>query len=256
MFRVLALLLLLASPVHAAPAATPWIGLEITRTQGGVLVKQVIPDSPSARAGLLAGDVIVTADGLAMTAAGDLINHVQQKGVGEHVTLTLTRAGQTRTVDLPLVPRPEMLEIMRQALLGRPAPPLEISDAAGGQPTELYQLTGHVIVIEFFATWCGPCTASIPRLERWQTEYGARGLRVLGITDENHDTVMKHAAAHHVAYPLVHGGGVAMTAYLVPAVPTFIVIDSKGTVRAVEVGAGDSLDAIEAAFKPLLDNAR
>jgi peroxiredoxin len=254
--RILTLLLLLTTTAFAATAATPWIGLEITRTTGGVLVKQVIPDSPADHAGLAAGDVILTADGTAMTAAGDLINHVQSKGVGAHVTLTLTRAGAKLTVDMALVARPEMLEVMRRALVGRPAPAFDLTEANGPHPASLAGLAGHVVVLEFFATWCGPCTASIETLDRWQADYGKRGLRVVGISDEEQEKLTTHARRHGILYTYAHDPGPMMAAYLVPAVPTFIVIDPAGTVRAVEVGAGDTLDAVEAAFKPLLGDAR
>ncbi len=241
-----------ASPALAVEQVTPWIGVAIGPGTHGVLVKQVIGGSPGEHAGLRPGDEILSLDGDVLAQASELIAHVQKKGVGEKVTLAVLRDGATLQVTLALVPRPDMLDLVREHLMNHPAPQFALTDAQGPHPASTSALAGHVVVVEFFATWCGPCTASIPTLDAWQAKYGPRGLRVVGISDEPMALLAHHAAAHKIEYTIAHDPGTVASAYLVPAVPTLVVIDADGKVRDVEVGAGDNLDTIEATFRPLL----
>ena len=73
--------------------------------------------------------------------------------------------------------------------LGRPAPELTKLKYVKGSKVEFKQ--GNVYVVEFWATWCGPCRSSIPHLTKTQAEYKDKGLVVLGISTEKENTVKK-----------------------------------------------------------------
>ncbi len=93
----------------------------------------------------------------------------------------------------PLVPaatRPEPPAATDAARLriGDPAPPIEVSDWVRGEAFGGFE-PGKVTVVEFWATWCGPCRTSMPHLTELQQAYEDRGVRILGISDEPREKV-------------------------------------------------------------------
>lgn len=74
--------------------------------------------------------------------------------------------------------------------LGDPAPPLQVAGWVKGKPVNLKAGKGkQVYVVEFWATWCGPCKASIPRLSERQRKYGDKGVVIIGISHEEASVV-------------------------------------------------------------------
>ena len=75
--------------------------------------------------------------------------------------------------------------VVRAAELGEPATPLEISQWIKGEAVDLAAVKGKkVVVVEFWATWCGPCRVSIPHLSELQKKFERRGVVVVGVSDE------------------------------------------------------------------------
>jgi thiol-disulfide isomerase/thioredoxin len=249
-------LLTLVFPVLALAARTsggsqtarPWIGILLdTQKPGlrGVAVKDVLPNTPAEKAGLKKLDEILSIDGAAVKTAGDLIGRVQEKGVGQQVSLKVLRAKKELTVSLALEAKPDELKMLRDALQDKPAPSFEVPGAS------LAAVKGNVVVLEFWATWCGPCRSSLPRLDAWQKKYAARGLKVVGVSDETPEVVAAFAAKQKLSYPL-GSDPKAKEAYFAPVIPMLVVIDRAGVVKHVEIGAGQKLDNVEQAFLPLL----
>ena len=263
--RLLAVALALCGLVALAPPAArgagvetakPWIGIAVENGARGVRVRKVMTRTPAEKAGLKAADEVLALDGAAVKSDAELIEKVQEKGVGQKVALRIWRGDRELTVVLALEARPDQMKLVRDQLVGKAAPDFALADAVGPHPAKLASLAGKVVVLEFWATWCGPCRVSLPRLSEWQTRYGARGLRVVGISSEPRDVVLKFLEGQKVAHTIAveDGGGERVaSSYFVPAIPMLVLIDPKGVVRQVEVGAGSKLDAIEQAFVPLLD---
>jgi len=106
-----------------------------------------------------------------------------------------------------------------------------------GKPLSLKSLRGHVVLLDFWATWCGPCRMATPTLEALHRKFGSRGLRVVGMSVDDARTVaqvrpmMKQLGMTYAvsAVPAVNGKFAA--AYRVNGIPSQYLIDKKGVVR-------------------------
>lgn len=140
------------------------------------------------------------------------------------------------------------------SLVGRRAPEFSLEDVHGAR-VDLQADRGKVVLLNFWATWCGPCKVEMPRFMEWQKEYGARGLQVIGVSiDDGAAPVRSFVEKLHLDYPVMMGdaklgercGGVL-------GVPVTFLIDRKGTVRARFDGE-EHLPAEERAIRTLLGN--
>ena len=136
-------------------------------------------------------------------------------------------------------------EEVRQLSLGAEAPTLDVNVLKGEAVSIGGDAEGHVTVVEFWATWCGPCRASIPHLTELQNKYGDQGLRVIGITDEEKDVVAPFVAemGDTMAYTVaLDPGQKTMYRYLggfgVASIPHAFVVDKSGKI----VWHGNPLD--------------
>jgi thiol-disulfide isomerase/thioredoxin len=135
---------------------------------------------------------------------------------------------------------------------GTPAPPIPFVQALGvdGAPASPMWLRGRVTLVNFWATWCGPCVDEMPMLERFWQEQRGRGIVVIGVTglygDERDAGAVTQEIAriatfleqHEVSYPVLveFHDKPAHRAYRVPSLPTSVLIDADGVI--VGHGAG------------------
>src|SRR5438067_2346421 len=68
------------------------------------------------------------------------------------------------------------------ALLDKPAPEITGEFGLNGKAVKLSDLKGKVVLVDFWAVWCGPCIATFPHLREWNKEYKDKGLEILGVT--------------------------------------------------------------------------
>jgi peroxiredoxin len=118
-----------------------------------------------------------------------------------------------------------------------PAPPFDLADMAGGRLT-LESLKGKVVVLDFWATWCGPCLVEIPDYaELWRKNHG-RGVEIVGVACESDaQDVLDMIREYQMPYRLALSDGHIQDAYGAEGLPTTFVIDGKGTIRKRFVGA-------------------
>jgi len=110
-----------------------------------------------------------------------------------------------------------------------------------GRPQPLSQWQGKVLVVNFWATWCGPCREEMPDLVRAQKEYGAKGLQIVGIAADDADKVQQFAKEIELNYPALIGGYAAIDlskdlGNSLVALPFTLVVDRHGRVAYTHLG--------------------
>lgn len=154
-------------------------------------------------------------------------------------------------------------ERKRLALVGKPYFPIEDATWLNGSPLKPEDLRGKVVLLDFWAVWCGPCIATFPHLKHWHDEYADDGLVIVGVTqryqygwdaeakrpkhadelktaDEDAATVefLKHHGLKHAI--AVMPDGALSAKYAVTGIPQAVLIDKQGTIRLIRVGSGEA----------------
>jgi peroxiredoxin len=143
--------------------------------------------------------------------------------------------------------------------VGQPAPALDAAELSG-QGFDLTALRGHVVIVNFWATWCPPCRAEMPALDAFYRRYHADGVDMIGISaDRPRDRSDVVKVMLSFAYPAAMLGDARPNGFGSPeALPETFVIDQTGVVRAKF--RADQLAVTEqslaAAVLPLLSHKR
>lgn len=111
---------------------------------------------------------------------------------------------------------------LRPLELGAPAPPFELRRAGGAPPVRLGDLRGKVVLIDFWAEWCGPCKQTMPMLAELERAHGAEGLVVLSVNVDRDALVDSRTGQ----------------AYHADVIPHMMVVDRAGRLRAEHTGVG------------------
>lgn len=125
-----------------------------------------------------------------------------------------------------------------QSLERQKAPNFSLK-TADGKIIELAKLKGKAVVVNFWATWCGPCRAEIPDFIKVYEDSKSKKLEIIGIAldDEGWDVVQPFAAKMKINYPVVLGNPEVAQMYGgIEAIPTTFFIDKKGYIIDRQVG--------------------
>jgi thiol-disulfide isomerase/thioredoxin len=127
----------------------------------------------------------------------------------------------------------------RSAAKGAKAPEIYVGGAAQGSSSSQPQLAGKAVLLDFWASWCGPCRSSLPDLKQLVSAYGGRQLEVVSISeDEDARDWQNFVSKNQMNWPQQHDpDGSTARRFGVSGLPTYILIGSNGTILQRYVGA-------------------
>ena len=149
------------------------------------------------------------------------------------------------------------------ALVGKDAAPMNIETWINGKAISNDDLKGKVVLLDFWAVWCGPCIATFPHLREWNEKYADKGLVMIGLTnyynyswdeaanqakrsdgevphDQEHVMLEKFAKQHNLSHRFGVTKDRSLASYYgVSGIPHVVVIDQAGKIRMVRVGSGE-----------------
>lgn len=148
------------------------------------------------------------------------------------------------------------------AVIGKDAIPLNVETWVNGDPIATDELKGKVVLLDFWAIWCGPCIVTFPHLREWHEKYSDKGLVIVGLTKyynyewkgdaerptrateelphEQELEMLKKFAEHHKLHHrfAIQVDNSMAEFYAVTGIPHVVVIDQTGKVRMIRVGSG------------------
>ena len=130
--------------------------------------------------------------------------------------------------------------------VGQPAPDFALL-TPDGQTMQLSDFKGHPVLLNFWATWCGPCAIEMPALEQIYRKYQDQGLVVLGVNQgETGDRVAQYLKSNNLSFPSVLDTDTNIARqYRVTGYPTTWLVDADGMLRQVRRGAFLDVSQVE-----------
>ncbi len=143
--------------------------------------------------------------------------------------------------------------------IGAASPPFTLSDM-NGKPVSLSDFSGHVVLLNFWATWCGPCRVEMPAMEALYQEMKGQGFEILAVSVDAQGTVVTRPfqEAMGLTFPILHDPDYEVgLSYGARTLPITYVIDRKGIIQHRVFGARDwNGQKAKEIIKELLDSPK
>lgn len=165
--------------------------------------------------------------------------------------LAMQKARENQVVLIPDRQQSEGGDETAPKMQGKQAPQFSLTSLEG-KKVSLADYKGRPVLVNFWATWCGPCKVEMPWFEQFRKQYAAQGFEILGLADDvdaGKDAIAKVAQKAGVTYPILLTDGKVQNAYGgLDVLPMSFYIDRNGVIVQQTAGLG-SKDQIEASIK-------
>jgi len=164
--------------------------------------------------------------------------------------IAMLTSGVALSADGPVLEKGKQRETL-DAMQGKPAPALVVKEWMNSKPLTLADLKGKIVVLDFWATWCGPCLAAIPHTNELARKYADKGVVIIGVCAmRGAEKMAATVKSKGIAYPVAADEtGATVEAYKVDSFPDYHIIDRKGNLRWADMANKDVEKAIELLLK-------
>lgn len=220
--------------------AAPWLGVTFKKAQYenhlALAVVGVHPNSGCFSIGLGAGDTIIGVDGKKLESVAQLQQIVSNGKAGQKMSVEFIHEGKRLTKTAALTERPDDISSLTGSAIGS-----KIAEFGKNfyQNGEKRQAKPKATLLDFWATWCGPCRKTLPVLASVYNKYASKGLEVVGVANEGVDVLNQFYNTQHASpYPLYRDADQGLwRRYGIRAVPTLMLLDKDGYIKRVWSGA-------------------
>ncbi len=201
----------------------PFLGVMLD----GKKINTVVKDSPADLAGIKAGDELVSVGGKEISSISELAEFMRDKKPGDEVAVEFQRESKREKKTIKLADRGELET--KNAPDGKPLPALAGKDITG-RDVRMADFKGKVVLMDFWATWCGPCVEEMPLMQLTWENLKDKGLVWVGVSgDQDEDAWRDFVKDNHL-------GGIQLrsedwgNAMAVGSFPTIFLVDRGGVV--------------------------
>lgn len=237
--RILFFLLCISSTLFA----TPWLGATYKRVNYenhlALRVVGVHPESGCFTAGIVSDDLIIGIQGKVLTDISQVQEAVTKGKTGQEISIEIARkennAEKRKTLKVKLTDRPDDISNFTGSAIGSKIASFGENFYQNGNKR---QEKPKATLLDFWATWCGPCRKTLPVLANVYNKHAKDGLEVIGISNEDLKTLNKFYGEHASPYPLYRDASQDLwRRYGIRAVPTLMLLDQNGYIKQVWSGA-------------------